>query len=288
MNRYRFAARNMMDKAAKSLGSWETTRFYFNAYIRSKLKAPTPNAYIVSYPKCGRTWLRIMLQHYYRLLQVDVTPFIDPSLLQTDQQQIVRFDHDQGNWVPAPRSYKTFRFNTAKFTNYPVIFLIRHPGDVLVSSWYHLKYRENIYPGNLSQFIREELTGIRKVVEFMNMWLEHQNVPQPFLLISYETMKASPEASLRRVLEVLQNQPSDANIQKAVEAASFKNMKQMENSGSLKEPWMRPGNKQSNHSMKIRSGKSGGFRDEMSKEDVKLIQSTIEQYGHPELKALYL
>ena len=288
MQRFTFAKRNILDKAQKSLKSLATTKFYINTYLLSKINMPGPDVSVVSYPKCGRTWLRMMLINYYHELGVYATRFTDSSLLQTDKQRIVKFDHDHGNWVPAPKSYKNIQVNKAKFQNHPVIFLIRHPGDVLVSSWYHLKYRENIYTGTLSEFIREELTGIRKVVEFMNRWLEFEDASEPYMALPYETMKTVPKASLEKVLEFLDTPPDKALIKKAVKASNFKSMKQMEASGSLKEPWMQPGSKQSEHSMKIRSGKVEAYREEMQPEDIKLVRSTIEQYGHPKLKALYL
>ena len=288
MNKTTFALKNIGDKVQKSLKSWQTTQFYIRTYLLSKLDNVTADYYIISYPKCGRTWIRIMLQHYIQLLNNTITTFRDPSLLQLNTNEILKFEHGQGNWVPAPKNYKNLRFNTARYTNKPVIFLIRDPRDVVVSSWYHLKYRENIYGEGLSSFIRSEMVGIRKIVHYMNMWMQNSHIPEKFLLISYEDISANTAERFTELLKFLKLPVYPSLVNNTISAASFNNMKKMEKGGSLKEPWMKPGANNLKNSMKIRKGKIGGYKEEMSEADINWVNQVISEELTDDLKALYI
>ncbi len=283
MNRYVFATRNIADKLVKVIGSWETFKFYWQTYVLSSFEAVEPDVYFVSYPKCGRTWLRVMLQKYLELIGTSLQCFNDKSLLAISGGQTIKFEHDQGNWVPAPLSTGQLSFNTSKYANKKVGFLVRDPRDVLVSSWYHLKYRERIYKKGLSAFMRDDLVGIFKVVAFMNMWIENSHIPDSFFLMSYEEMHSDPLFSFREVLEFVGIQVESDALQRAVEESSFEKMKRMESKGTLKEPWMKPGSKDSNNSMKIRKGKVGDFREELSAEDIEFLNGVIQNNLSPKL-----
>jgi hypothetical protein len=76
-------------------------------------------------------------------------------------------------------------------------------------------------------------------------------------------------------------------LQRAVEASSFRKMKKMELEGSLKEPWMRPGRSNLEHSLKVRSGKIGSFEEELSAEDVAYLDEAIRSELSSELSVYY-
>jgi hypothetical protein len=277
MNQMTFAARNVLDKLGKVIGSWETLEFYWQTYILSRLNRVEPDVYVVSYPKCGRTWLRIMLQKYLELQGHSLHFFHDKSLVSISGEQIVKFEHDQGHWIPAPLRKEQLSFHTGKYQDKKVLFMVRDPRDVLVSSWYHLTYRERIFKQDLSAFIRDDLVGIDKLIAFTNMWIENKHVPQSFFLLSYEQMHSDTAASFRQVLEFMGFGADMEAVNQAVEASSFENMKRMESDGDLKEPWMKPGARSLGKSMKVRQGKVGSFRKELSEEDIAFLNAAIRR-----------
>ena len=291
MNQTVFAARNVYDKLRKVAGDPAMARFYWRTYVLSRLEKVEPDVYVVSYPKCGRTWLRVLLQKYLERQGVPLRYYNDRSLLGIEGEGvallIVKFEHDKGNWVPAPLRLDQLRFNAAKYTGKKVVFLVRDPRDVLVSSWYHLRYRERIYQEDLSAFVRDDLVGVHKVVAFTNMWLEHSQVPASFCLMTYEQLHADPAASFGQLLEFMGIEVEPEALRYAVEASSFKEMKQMELQGSLKEPWMRPGRKNLGHSLKVRSGKIGSFEQELSDEDIAYLNDAIRSELSPRLFGYY-
>jgi hypothetical protein len=283
MNQAVFATRNIADKVGKVIGNWATFKFYWQSYVLSRFDTVEPDVYIVSYPKCGRTWLRVILQRYVELRGEGMQCFNDKSLVDISGEQIVRFEHDQGNWVPSPLRVDQLAYRTAKYQDKKVLFMVRDPRDVLVSSWYHLKFRENIYLRDLSSFIRDDLVGIHKIIAFTNMWIENCQVPSSFFLLSYEQMHIDPVGALRQVLEFIGTSVEPEALQTAIEASSFDNMKRMELKGSLKEPWMKPGTKGLLKSLKVRRGRVGGFREELSAEDIAFLDAAIRSELSAEL-----
>lgn len=277
MNRFVFCTRSISDKLAKAVRDPGTLWFYFKVYGLSRLRTDEPDIYMVSYPKSGRTWVRIMLKRYLELSGHRGVQLRDTSLFRLPGGKTLKFEHDRGNWVPVPCRLEGLRFKTEKYSGKKVIFLIRDPRDVLVSCWYHLKYREKIYKGGLPEFIRDDLLGIHKLVAFMNMWAENSNVPGSFYLTTYEDMSKNPITCFSRILAFIGLPVNEPAVKAMAEETSFSRMKKMEQEGSLDEPWMRLGAEGTEESMKIRRGKAGGYKDELSLKDIDFLDRVIHE-----------
>lgn len=278
-----FAVRNVADKLNKIFQNRDMLAFYWETYVLGRLEAAQPDTYIVSYPKCGRTWLRVMLQKYIELIGQIPQHFHNKLLLGVGNNTIIKFEHDQGTWIPAPPTMEQLAFNTAKYAGKKIVFLARDPRDALVSSWYHLKYREQIYTGDLSSFVYDELTGIHKIIAFMNMWVDNKHIPSDFLLITYEQMHREPVETAQQLLQFMNIAIEPDMLSLAVAESSFEKMKRMELEGALREPWMKPGSKDLKNSLKIRKGKVGGFRNELSEQDIAFVNQVIRDKLSPEL-----
>lgn len=281
MNQIVFASKNILDKLIKIFKSPEIFKFYLDTYILSSFEGVDPNVYIVSYPKCGRTWLRVMLQRYLAHTGTTVRTFKDPSNMSLSKDTVVKFEHDQGNWVPAPPKLGSLSFNAEKYSEKKVVFLVRDPRDALVSSWYHLKYRERIFSGSFSAFIRDDLVGIKKIVGFMNLWIENRETPSDFLLLTYEQLHSDPLGNFRTLLEFIGIHIDQSALQQAVDESRFDKMKKMEVNGKFDDPWMKPGGKDMDKTMKIRKGKVGSYRDELSDEDIRYLDEYIQSHLSP-------
>ena len=286
MHHLRFAARNVRDKLVKCARQPAFIPFYLNTYLVKPLREREPDVCFVSYPKCGRTWVMYLLDVFFQER--------DPSRYRRDSNWFelphgprLKFEHGQGNWVPAPPPLDQLAFDGARYWDKRVIFLVRDPRDVLVSSWYHLTYREPIYRGSISEFVREDLVGVRKIVQFMNMWLEHRDVPRDFMCLSYEQLKSDPHEALRRMLEFVDvEDASPDQIERAVELSSFENMKRAERDRAASSPWLSPGRRPVDRAMKVRKGEVGGYRDEMTSEDISYVDAILDAQLH-ELLADY-
>ena len=208
--------------------------------------------------------------------------------MQISDQSLVKFEHDKGNWVPSPPPPDKMNVDLEKFGDKKIVFLIRDPRDVLVSSWYHLKYRENIYQKDLSSFIREPLTGIDKVIRFFNQWIAQKDHFKNFIYLAYEDFHKDPYKTFYQLFDFMGLEINEDHLKKAVEGGDFNAMKKMESSGNLKEPWMKPGQKNIKHSMKIRKGKTGSYKQEMNTKDIEYVNKRMQKQLHPLLKKHYL
>ena len=283
MKHAQFAFRNFKDKVFKCLRQPEFVPFYINTYLIKPMQGREPDICFVSYPKCGRTWIMYLFDQFYTE-QGRAGYGRDSNWFTLPNGQTLKFEHEQGNWVPAPPRLEDLSFDAERYRDKKVIFLVRDPRDVLISSWYHLTYREPIYSGSKSQFIREDLVGIRKVIAFMNLWLENKHVPQDFMMLRYEELKEGPGEKLRQMLEFMgEGDLSDDLIARAVEMSSFENMKKAENTRSSGSPWLNPGKRPTSKAMKVRKGKVGGFRDELSEYDIRYLDKAIERELSDEL-----
>ena len=190
--------------------------------FRSRLKSFVPkralrwyahrdtDAYIISYPKCGRTWLRLMLgraiSYHYSLPENEETLFLEGrEKLHPDVPKIAVV-HDDRPMLKSPQELET---DKSRFINKFVIFLARDPRDVIVSSYFEMKNRgrmfgENPYQsrqayfdGTLQEFIDRRMGGFDTILRYYNIWAANRRQTAGFLLVRYEDMKADTHAELR-------------------------------------------------------------------------------------------
>lgn len=287
MKRSTFIRKNIWDKLTKGLRAPSTLGFYLDTYLLAKLNPVDPDICLVSYPKCGRTWISYMLHRYLEHAAIEAKDFRDKSLFALSQTTVLKLVHDQGNWVPAPPRLDRLEFNREKYADKRIVFLVRDPRDVLVSSWYHLKYRERIYNGDLSAFVREKLVGIEKIVAFMNLWLAHRNHVSGFLLVMYEQLHENAVGQLTTLLEFTGIDVDPEAVKRSAEDAVFEKMQKEEKNHTNASPWLRPGSENRSESMKVRQGKVGGYKTELTADDREYVDQIIRNTLAEELSVYY-
>ena len=249
-------------------------------------------AALVSFPKSGRTWVRVMLGKaialHYRvpasedLLLLRKLSRVHPKLPE------IQVTHDG---LPHHRTPEEVGRAGQDFAGKRVIFLVRDPRDVVVSLYFHRTKRDEsvgggFYRGTISQFIREDLGSLRTIIRYYNAWERARDRTGAFLQVRYEDLQSAPGAQLRRILEFIGiADPSDAVIAAAVEFAAFDNMRALEKEKVLSP--LTPANEDDLESFKTRRGVVGGFRDYLKQEDIEwmdeLIRSELSA-GYPEYR----
>jgi hypothetical protein len=249
------------------------------------------DAYLVSVPKSGRTWLRVLIQSYLcawdgREFAVHVQAFSNPAIprvLYTHD----RFEHAQERrWYVRARGRNLIPPGLAR--RHPILLLARDPRDVVVSLYYQLNRREKTrkrYEGTLSEMIRDRRRGIHSMINVMNAWLKEWDGRPDFLMVRYENLRRDVAPEARRILEFLGVTPVDeALLKHAIEFSSFDNMKAMERAGAFAEGRLKAGDSQDPESFKVRKGKIGGYRDTLPAEDVAYLDEAMERldprYGY--------
>jgi len=238
---------------------------------------------IVSFPKSGRTWLRVMigkaLCDRYRL---DEKLILD-ELAVTEAAGVLPtlYTHD-GSSNTEGHHWKELAADKSPYKEKKVIFLLRDPRDVAVSCFFQATKRKGLFEGTISDFVRDDHHGIRKIVTFYNQWHAARATPKEMLVLTYEGMKEDPAGNLRRALEFIGAEGiSDEVIGSAVEFAGFDNMRKMESEGKFESKKLRPKDAEDPESFKVRRGKVGGYVDYLNEADQKFCNDIIRELGCP-------
>jgi hypothetical protein len=261
-------------------------------FVRKGLAKRQKEYALVSFPKCGRTWLRLLIGRSFQVgFQMHgINPF---ELHEFGKHHLgiplVKVFHDDRPLWKTPEELKSSK---TVFKDKRVIFLVRDPRDVVVSGYFERKKRVHIYSdkpryeGTLSSYLHEPVGSIDTIIRYYKIWDKNRHIPEAFLLLRYEDMHENTERELRRVLDFLGlSNMSDQVIQEAVRYASFENMHDMEKQDALETFRLRPGALEDRESFKTRKGKVGGYMEYLSPEEIlylneKLSKDLNKLYGY--------
>lgn len=256
---------------------------------------------IISFPKCGRTWLRLMLGRVIQL-HLDLqevrhrhakyhdglpdlvnAPVLDLHQLTTRCSSIpnITLSHDDGPFWKKPDELVESK---TQYKNKKVILLVRDPRDVVVSSYFekikrvHVYSDKEPYEGTLSDYLHEPVGSFDTILRFYNIWAEKCHTPRDFLLIRYEDMHVNPRNELRRVLDFIGlHTVNNEQVFEATRFASFENMRKMEEMDALNSFRLRPGDKNDEESYKTRKGKVGGFFDYLTQDEIEYLNRRMSE-----------
>lgn len=231
---------------------------------------------VLSFPKSGRTWLRVLLAKYYSL-QYDhkfVLNFFQYKKHISWKLPYFFFHHaieDDLTEIEQKGLSKRIKAKT--------IILVRDPRDVVVSYYFQVTKRqvelkEQYFGDNnpsIEEFLRHPQLGIATIIRYMNEVydLVKNQRGSDFLVVSYEQLHQNGEATIRKILEYAEMEEiNDDVIKKAYEFGSFENMKKLEKGNKFTSPTLKPGDDKQPESFKVRKGKIGGYKDYLSQEDI--------------------
>lgn len=234
------------------------------------------DAYLVSIPKCGRTWMRVFLGAYFEKAGGTTLK--------------VKHTHDLWDHRTKSRWYEQIRgkrlIPSSDRRSKPVLLVVRDPRDLLVSLYFHLTRRTKEFEGTVSELVHSPMFGIEAIVEVWNYWLrEWANHPK-FMCLSYEAARSETARTFGQAVEFLSGRPPDsAAMEYALEQSSFENMRKMETSGEgaagkvagVDVAALTPGSLEDPGSYKVRSGKVGGYTEHLSEEDLAYISRVLER-----------
>ena len=209
--------------------------------------------FVLSYPKAGRTWLRIFFHYYFNQE--------DPGVIYLHKEErIVNFRDPE----------KQMRR----------ILLLRNPCDIMVSYYFHetivkRKSKKNIQ--NMSEFIRHPLVGVHRLKECVDQW---KKCKEQFVIYYEDLFKPI----WKEILLYFEFPIDEQAIKRANTAASFDNVRK-----NLKKLRYLPGgwrylplekgiartNPKDPNAHKFRRGKVGGYVDYLSEEDIAYVKKIM-------------
>lgn len=236
--------------------------------------------YFISHPKSGRTWLAVALGKIVEELfgiphHAVLKPYHYLKIARPGLPRIV-FSHIGSGKLHADQHY----FNPA---GKRIFFLVRDPRDVAVSYYYQLTKRKQKFDGSIGAFIRDKERGIAKIVSYMNFFAERRRLCRDFVLLRYEDLHADMAGALGQICQITGLNASPELIQKAVEWSRFDNMQNRERQGFYTENLLElnPRNTEDANTYKVRKGKIGSHREELSAEDLAFLDDYIDRNLHP-------
>jgi hypothetical protein len=240
----------------------------------------------VSFPKSGRTFVRAMLSSLchqaYGIPPQELIEF-DNFHRRDKRIPIVLFTHDGD----AMRQPGEFSADKAAYRGKKVVFLARHPADVAVSRYFHLKHRSRdgarrrLARQPMRDFVWTGRGGVPSIVEFLNGWAAGGRTLPGFALFRYEDFLADPAATLARLAAFLGLPDGPREIAQAVAFASFESLKQKEREGFFNSERLRPRDRSKEESFKVRTGKAGGFRSHFSAEECARLEAFVRDHLDP-------
>ena len=247
------------------------------------------DAFVISVPKSGRTWLRVFLSKYLAELKDQQIELFAASPVQK-----IKYTHDFWENRAEPRLYDRMRGTRVIPKPYrqikPKVLVVRDPRDLMVSLYFQLTKRSfdkhsSDFSGTLSELLVDKKFGVKKVVETMNFWYREWCQLDNFLMIRYEDAKADDAATFRRVLEFLNVGIDEAVFQESLDFSSFDNMKMIEKSGNVDinlasgigEYALVPGNVDDPESFKVRKGKVGNYKEYLSDADLLVVAEAMKK-----------
>jgi hypothetical protein len=243
--------------------------------------------FVISYPKAGRTWLRVMMARALKeLIGLDELTMLEENRIVAGEGMLpTLFTHDGASNTEG-RRWQDLETNKSRYRGRKVVYLTRDPRDVVVSCFFEATRRKNLFQGTMSEFIRSDNYGIRKIVTFNRIWHAAQDVPDAFLPVHYEDLHVAPREVLRGVLAFMGvSCPDDGPLDHAVEYASFPNLRKMEQEGEFPSKKLCPGKSDDAESFKVRKGKVGGFVEYLSPEDRAFVDTVVRDLDDPYYRA---
>lgn len=244
---------------------------------------------VVSYPKAGRTWLRALLGAAFRDhhgLPADAHQLLDLAAGRPLPRPVprVKFKHDDGPQLKRPQELVA---DKSEYRDTRVIFLARDLRDLAVSAYFQMTRRERRFAGDLDAFLRGPRGGLDTMIRFFNIWAENREIPADLMLIRYEDLHRNPRGELLRVLSFCGlPEVSDATLDRAVDAASFDRMRDLEAGGGVASGRLQPADRNDPESFKTRRGQVGGFREYLSADQASWVEGRMRRelspwFGYP-------
>lgn len=275
----------MILKLKAKFRRWFPQTYKYLGSLREKhFSSIIDRIYFLSFPKSGRTWLRMLIGRAF-MEQHNLNGSIFPlnyRLIRETENGFPRITvtHSGEIWENRKGDVKLLQDTFGR----KILLLVRDPRDVIVSLYYHRRYRNQTFFGSLGDYLQQDSGSIDTIIEFMNLHVRSRNKFKDLLIVKYEDLVQNPRITLEEVIRfVFGYEFKPHAISNAIEYCKFENMRKMEESGqshhslTLVDP-------KDDRSFKVRKGKIGGYKEELDEELLNFLNEKIKSELDPIFK----
>lgn len=223
--------------------------------------------YIVSFPKSGNTWMRIILSNilsiekgshiFLKEIQSFVPDSHIPSQIDDAGKSGSVFNGLKFKFVKSHNSYSDF------FKGKNIIYIVRDGRDVLNSYYHYLNARREEKVKMLDLITQSNQFGFGSWNTHIKSW--HNGVHGKFIQLRYEDLLKDTENEMKKLLKFIDFEVSEDVLKLAIENSTFKKLSSLENKKGIAY-----NDKLKDKSSKFfRKGTSGDWKTSFSHEDLE-------------------
>ncbi len=240
--------------------------------------------WVISYPKSGRTWHRLLVGTYIALKhRSDLSRAADPArLCRAHRLPVIHYTHNGANFMNYLDADDSRVADPTFWSGKKVIFLARDIRDTLTSAYFHARWRSNRFGGSLADFIRDRTTGAEKLLTALNRWHCNRELASNHLHIRYEDMHADAASVLRGTLEFSGFHELDETIiRRAAKFCKADNMRKLEQKRFFGSSRLGLPVSGDTRGSKVRNARIGDHVNHMASEDLAFISAMEREIGNP-------
>jgi hypothetical protein len=247
---------------------------------------------VVRHPKTGGTWLRVLITRLYAAkYDLPSRRVVRTDELHTLEPRVPVFLSSSG-YLSWERGWGDAVTRDPALSDKRLILLARHPGDIVVSWYIQFTKRTSAFKRELMlaemddpidretisrwEFIQHPEIGLPAIIDYYNYWARNVEKLARAHLVRYEDLRGDTVAELTRLAAFLGDDFTDEHIQDAVEFASFDKLREKEQSGYFDNRSLTLRNASDPETLKVRRGKVGGYRDDLTPEQAAWVDEQIE------------
>lgn len=224
-----------------------------------ELRVLPDDTFLVSYPKSGNTWARVLIANLLSPGQPADFWAINrlvPEIEGATKRQLVS--------MPRPRIIKShFAFDP----RYPrVIYIVRDPRDVVLSEYHYQRKMRQIEDGYpMEQYVSRFIAGktcpeVGSWGQHVASWIVTRSRQPDFLLVPYESLLSHTTFELERIANFLRISATRERLEEVAELSSADRMRKLEAQQGHASSLMKRGRKDVPF---IRAAKSGGWKSDL-------------------------
>lgn len=231
---------------------------------------------MISYPKSGRTWVRLMLNTYMvkqHKLPIDDVVKVEQTLINTPNH--IMWTHFNGAML-FRKPYWDMGFDYNQVKSLSCIFLSRNFYSTIASVYDHGKHRKQIFDLNPKAFLRNPRYGIGKLLAFYNQINEVHGLCGNFTAFQYEKILKNPREQFIEILHAFNQPVNEQFVDEVVESGQLLNMQETAAQSRYANTWLGEINPNAKENKNVTIGNNKKYHALFDDDDLDYIKKMID------------